>query len=196
MKRWLARYAGTLVLAAALALPACSSQKLPAEQAIASLQDSLEATRAEAARYDPQKLAAVDQALRSLRTSLAGGDYAGVLAQAPGLSSAIAALAGEVKLKADAVNAALGATWAGLAASVPAALDTVQRRIDTLQQRHALPQDADLKAAIAAWDQAKGAFAAGNMQEAVTVAGAAMSQIQALAARLKVALPVAAAAAP
>lgn len=191
MKRSLAICAATLVLAAATTLAACSSQKLPAEQALASIQSTLDAARDEAAKYYPEKLAAADEELKTLKASLASGDYAGVLGEAPKLTVEVGALANGVKLKAAEVKKALDDSWTSLATSVPEAMQAVQVKIDALKKSHKLPSGVDTAAASSAWDKAKGAFASGNVQEAVTAATDAMSQLQAAAAKLKMTLPAA-----
>src|ERR1700716_1660624 len=95
-------------LAAGLAvmlLSACSSQKAPAEQAIARMDNTMSAIHDSAARYAPDTLQAVEAQVAAIKQSYARGDYAGVLAAAPGVNTAIANLRQDAGAKQSAVDA-------------------------------------------------------------------------------------------
>jgi hypothetical protein len=180
--------AGALLLSMAWLIAACTSQKVPAEQALASVESSIESIRADAAQYFPDKLAAVDAELGNLKASLARSDYAGVLSEAPKLSAEVGELAAETQQKATAAKLALSDSWSKLATAVPDALQSIQTKLAALKNSHKLPGGVSAAEATAAWDKAKGAFAAGNLQEAVTAATDAWNQAKTVAAKLKLKL--------
>src|ERR1700730_4010150 len=78
--------------AAAMLMLACSSQKAPAEQAIAKIDTSLESIHDTAAKYTPDTLKSVESQVGALKQSFAQGDYSGVLAAAPAVTTAVASL--------------------------------------------------------------------------------------------------------
>src|ERR1700738_3539580 len=85
--------------AAAMLMLACSSQKAPAEEAIAKINTSLEAIHDTAAKYTPDTLKSVESQVSALKESFAKGDYSGVLAAAPAVTTAVASLRQEALTK-------------------------------------------------------------------------------------------------
>jgi len=121
-----------------------------------------------------------------------------LLSAAQGLATAAAA-------KKDEVLKALNDEWTGLAASVPGSVSAIQSRIDLLSKKSSkkLAAGIDLNAAkggmgdaASLWSKAQAAFAAGNLDEAVSTAKDVKAKIAALATSLKLDLPATAAAAP
>jgi hypothetical protein len=184
-------------------LAACAGQKEPAQKLIGDIEATVTAASAEAAKYVPDQLADVQTKLGALQASFDKQDYAAVVMGAPAVLSEAKGLATAAAAKKDAVLKALNDEWTGLAGSLPGALPAIQSRIDLLSKKSSkkLAAGIDLDAAKAGvgdaaslWSKAQAAFAAGNLDEAVSTAKHVKAKVAALAASLKLDLPATAAA--
>ena len=182
-----------LAALSAVLLFGCNTQKGPAQQAVASAQAALDAVRDDANKYAPEQLGGVEAKLSDMKGSLEKGDYAGVLAAAPGVTSAIAGLkdaAAAKKNEAEAAAAKAKDDWAAASTAVPKTLDDLSKRIDTLSKSKKLPKgvtkDAVAKAKTgvdalkATWGEASNAAASGDY----TTAMAKASSVTAKAAEI------------
>jgi entry exclusion lipoprotein TrbK len=132
-----------LAALAAVLLSGCNTQKGPAEQAVASAQAALEAVRDDAQKYAPENLGGAEAKLADMKGSFAKGDYAGVLAAAPGVSSAIASLkdtAAAKKTEAEAALAKAKDDWGPASAAVPKMVEDLAKRVETLSKAKKLPK--------------------------------------------------------
>jgi hypothetical protein len=186
----------------AIILAACAGQKEPAQKLIGDVEATVTAASAEAAKYVPDQLADVQTKLGSLKASFDKQDYAAVVTGAPAVLSEAKGLATAAAAKKDEVLKALNDEWTGLAGSLPGAVTAIQSRIDLLSKKSSkkLAAGIDLDAAKAGvgdaaslWSKAQAAFAAGNLDEAVSTAKVVMATVAALAASLKLDLPATAA---
>jgi hypothetical protein len=174
-----------IVLAAAIALlaVACAGQKEPATKAVADAEAALSAVKAQAAQYVPEQLQSVESTLTGLKDSLAKGDFKGVLAAAPQLTSQLAALkdaAAAKKVEMDAAIEKAKSDWSGYAADLPNMVGAIQSRVDILSKARKLPAGMDkakldgamqgLEAMKSTWTDAGAAFASGNVLDAVAKA--------------------------
>lgn len=170
MKRILSVAAAVLV---AVALGACSSGKAPAEQAIKTAEEALNASKAEAMKYVPDQVKSVEDALKAAKDTFAKGDYAGATTAATG----VAAKAKDLAAAAAAKKAELTKGWEELSAGMPKTIADIQSRIDTLSKSKKLPKGMD-KAKLASaksglveisgsWDEAIKAFQAGSLADAL-----------------------------
>jgi hypothetical protein len=191
----------TLISMAAIILAACAGQKEPAQKLIGDIEITVTAASSEAAKYVPDQLADVQGQLGALKASYAKQDYAAVVTRAPAVLSSAQGLATAAAAKKDAVLKALNDEWTGLAASVPNDVTAIQSRLDLLSKKSSkkLAAGIDLDAAkagmadaTALWSKAQGAFASGNLDEAVSTAKDVQAKVTALAATLKLDLPPAA----
>jgi hypothetical protein len=192
-----------LISMAAIILTACAGQKEPAQKLISDIESSVAAASSEAAKYVPDQLADVQTKLSDLKASFAKQDYAAVVTGGPAVLTAAQALATAAAAKKDEVLKALNDQWTGLAGSLPGEVTAIQGRIDLLGKKSSKKMAAgiDLDAAKAGvsdasalWSKAQAAFAAGNMDEAVSTAKDVQAKLAALATSLKLDLPAAAAA--
>jgi acyl-CoA synthetase (AMP-forming)/AMP-acid ligase II len=190
---------------AALALGACASQMEPAQRSINDIEALVTASSAEAAKYVPDQLTDVQNKLGALKASFDQKNYAVVLKDAPAVMSAAQALAGAAAAKKDDVMKALNESWTRLAAELPGDMTTLQSRIDLLSKKSSrkLAAGIDLDAArgglanaSSIWSKAQAAFAAGNLDEAVTTAKSVKTTLEGLASTLQVDLSAPAAATP
>jgi microcystin degradation protein MlrC len=185
---------------AALMLAACAGQKEPAQKLISDVESVVTAASSEAAKYIPDQLADVQSKLDALKASFAKQDYAAVVTSAPAVLSSAQELATAAAARKDEVLKSLNETWSALAATVPAEVTAVQNRIDELSKKPGKKMAAglDLNAAkgaagdaTALWSKAQAAFAAGNLDEAVSTAKDVKAKVEAVAASLKLDLPAA-----
>ncbi len=175
-----------LIIATALLAFGCSSQKEPAEKAVAQIETSVAAIREEAAKFAPEALAGVDSALNTAKEKLAKGDYKGVLADSGQLTTAVNSLketVAEKKAMAEAAMAAANEQWNTLSADLPKMVAAIQSRVDVLSKSRKLPKDlsqesfdaakSGLETMKTAWAQATSAFANGDPVNAVAMADGA-----------------------
>jgi hypothetical protein len=178
----------TLVL-----LAACAGQKEPAQKLIADIDATVTAASAEAAKYVPDQLIAVQSKLGDLKAAYGRQDYAAVVKGAPAVLESAQTLATAAAAKKDEVLKALNDQWTSLAATVPGYFPAIQKRMAVLSKKpNQKASGIDLAAANAAladasslWSKAQAAFATGNMNEAVSAATEVKSKLQAVAAEIK-----------
>lgn len=167
--------------AAAMLMLACSSQKDPAEQAIANINSSLDAIHDTAAKYSPDTLKSVEAQVSTLKQSFAKGDYSGVLAAAPAVTAAVKALREDAQTKSSEADAALAKVkqqWRNLTYEVPKLVADLHTQMDTLSKGRGLPKGvtkasfASAKDGVASldamWSDANNTVSTGDYAGAVT----------------------------
>jgi DNA repair exonuclease SbcCD ATPase subunit len=186
------RYA--VITAAAIVLAACAGQKQPAQKLLGDIEATVTAASAEAAKYVPDQLADVQTKLAAVKASYDKQDYAAVVTGGPAVLTAAQGLATAAAAKKDEMLKALNDEWTGLSGSVSGAITAIQSRLDLLSRKSSkkLAAGIDLAAAKSGlsdasslWSKAQAAFAAGNLEEAVSTAKDVKAKIDALAASLK-----------
>ena len=178
-----------LAVLSAVLLFGCNTQKGPAEQAVASAQAALDGVRDDAQKYAPEQLGGVEAKLSELKGSFEKGDYAGVLAAAPGMTAAITSLKDAAAAKKNEAEAALAKAkddWGTTSTAVPKLVDDLGKRADTLSKTKKLPKgvtkDAVAKAKTAidalksTWGEASNAAASGDYTTAMTKASAVQAK--------------------
>jgi len=75
-----------VALAAAAMLAACTSQKEPAEHAVAKIEASLNDVRADAEKYAADQLKSTEASVNRLKDNLAKQDWSGVVVGAPSVA--------------------------------------------------------------------------------------------------------------
>jgi hypothetical protein len=186
------RYA--IVSVAAIILAACAGQREPAQRLIGDIDATVSAAAPEAAKYVPDQLTDVQSKLGGLKASFDNKDYDAVVKGAPAVLGAAQTLATAAAAKKDEILKALNDEWTGLAGSVPGNITAIQSRLDLLNKKSSkkLAAGIDLNAASAGlsdaqslWSKAQAAFAAGNLEEAVSTAKDVKAKSDALAASLQ-----------
>lgn len=190
----LSRFAWLAV--AGLMLAACASQMEPAKQAIDGIESAVSAASADAGKYVPDQLAAVQSKLAELKASFDQKDYKAVIAGAPAVLSSAQGLVAAAAAKKDEMMKAATASWTSLSASLPGLVAAVKSRVDVLSKSKKLPEGVDLAAAKTAlaeatenWTKAQAASTAGSVEEAASLAGMVKDKAMAAAAALKLTLP-------
>jgi len=115
----------------------CNMQKGPAEQAVASAQAALDAVRDSAMKYAPEQLGGVDAQLSDMKGKFQQGDYAGVLASAPALMTAISGLkdaATAKKAEAEQALAKAKDDWGTASTAVPKMVEELTKRVEALSK--------------------------------------------------------------
>ena len=177
----------------AMLIVACANQKGPAEQALSGAETALNAIRDTAQKYVPDQLAAVDAQLASLKDAFSKGDYKGVMAGAPALSTAIGSLKDAAAAKASEAEAAMAKAkdaWGTTSAEVNNMVAALQSRVDMLSKSHHLPSGvtkdslASAKSGLdsmkSAWNDATTAAGSGDFTTAMAKASTVKDQATAL----------------
>ena len=195
--RLLARAAAVLFLASL----AAGCNKGPAEDALEAARRALEAARPDLARYTPEELASLDDAIADARSQLAEGHYTEALKVAQGLPARIDAAAAASAAKKEVLTKAWRATaeplkpWIeGLSARMAELAGTKETPSSFGPDRLASAR-ADLQALTTAWSRAEAAFGAGDVAGALATAQDAKARAEALSRALGLPPPVAVAAA-
>jgi hypothetical protein len=193
------KIARTILALTAVVLMACTSQKEPAENALAKVEASLNEVRADAEQYAAEELKAADQSIANLKSRLANKEYRLVVIESSGVATRIDALKttiAEAKANAEATLAAAQTEWNDLSASVPPLVEKLQARVDQLTRTRKYPKGMDKAAFEAAksgfetlkteWSEAGNEFAAGQAANAVRKARNAKARAEELMNTLEV----------
>jgi hypothetical protein len=93
----------------------CSLTKVPAQAAITAAEATLNAVKAEAVKYLPEQVVAVEKIVTDSRAAFEKGDYKTALASAKDVPAKVTELMSAVEAK----KAELPNIWKGMAASLP-----------------------------------------------------------------------------
>ena len=180
-----------LFLSLCIALAGCANQMEPAKKAIADIEAAVSAAGADAEKYIPDDLKAVNDQLAGLKAKFEQKDYAAVIAGAPAVlakaqglvalkDTAAREVAAREAAEKQAAEQALMADWETLATTVPAAITAVDSRVTMLAKSKKLPANVTKDALASAqtsladakslWGQATSAQSAGKLGDAVMAA--------------------------
>jgi len=168
-----------LVLAA-FVLAGCANKMAPAQKAIADIESAVAAAGEDATKYVPDQVQAVNDQVANLKAMFDKKDYKGVLAAAPAVLTQAQGLVSAAAAKKTEMMDTYAGEWSTLAESVPQAVAAIQSRVDILSKSKKLPAGMDaatlesvktgLAEANSTWTQATQAQAAGDLEQAVTLA--------------------------
>jgi hypothetical protein len=136
-----------LVALIATVTVACS-QKGPAEEAMKAATAAVDAAKVTAEKYTPVEFKSLNEMLAAAKAKFDQGDYAGAMAAAKDLP----AKATEVANAATAKKEELTKEWAGLEASVSAAVAEIHEKVSALGAKKKLPKGMDAAKMSAAKD--------------------------------------------
>jgi hypothetical protein len=181
-------------LAAIVFLAGGCSQKDPAAEAIDAAEGALEAVYEDAQKYEPERYAEVKTELETARKAFDEERYADAIAavkDVPAHAEELAKASAEAKQKR---LAELNTEWTQLSDRLPGIVAGIETRLGELGKMRKLPEGMDKQllneanaafgSAMGAWDEASAAFAAGDLDSAVTKARDVESMAQDLMARL------------
>ena len=176
------------------AVAAGCSQKDPAAEAIDAAEGALQAVYEDAQKYVPERYAEVKAELETARKAFDEERYADAIAAVKDVPAHAEELA---KASADAKQKKLtemNAEWTRLSGSLPGLVSGIETRLGELNKMRKLPKGLDKQllqeanaafgSAKGAWDEAGAAFAAGDLESAVTKARDVETMAQDLMARL------------
>ena len=156
----------------ALIVFGCTSQKEPAEHAVANINAALGTVHDAAAKYAPDGLQSVEAQVATLKDNLSKDDYKKVLADAPAVTTAVTNLQQAAIAKQEEVDIKLAQTkqqWRTLNAEVPKMVAAIQTRVDELSKSRRLSKGVSkasfesaktsLESLNSAWTEATGAVA-------------------------------------
>jgi hypothetical protein len=168
-----------LVLAA-FAIAGCANKMAPAQKAIADIEAAVAAAGEDATNYSQEQVQAVNDQVANLKAMFDKKDYKGVLAAAPAALTQAQGLTSAAAAKKTEMMDAYAGEWSTLSSSVPEAVAAIQSRVDVLSKSKKLPAGMDaatldsvktsLAEANTMWSQATEAQAAGDLEQAVTLA--------------------------
>ncbi|MDE2305996.1 MAG: hypothetical protein KGL34_10575 [Gammaproteobacteria bacterium] len=186
---------GASIALAALLLAACANKMEPAQKMISQIDSTVAAASADASKYVPDQMKDVQDKLDALKASFANKDYAAVITGAPAVLASAQGLAAAAAAKKTEVMQALNDQWSKLSGSLPADTTAIEHRLQELARNRRMARGIDLAAAkqslgevTTTWSKAQAAFAAGNLQEAVSTAKDVQTKIASLAGTLKLKL--------
>jgi hypothetical protein len=178
----------------ALLVAGCANKMAPAQKAIADIEAAVAAAGDDAAKYIPEEVQAVTDQLTNLKAMFDKKDYKGVLAAAPAALTQAQGLASAAAAKKTEMMDMYAGEWTTLAESVPQAVAAIQSRVDVLSKSKKLPAGMDaatldgvkagLDEANTMWTQATSAQAAGDLEQAVSLAQQVKSKADGLLATL------------
>lgn len=188
-----------VTLAAGLLVASCgSADKVPAEAALKSAEGAIDGVRTEAAKYVPDQLRSVEDALRSAKANFDKGEYKAALTEGQGLLTKVK----DLEAAATAKKAELTKSWEELSSGVPGMAEAIKSRVDILSQSKKLPAGLDkpklegakagLESLNKAWADASDAFKAGNLTDALGKAQAAKDKAVEVMTALNMQVPAAA----
>jgi PBP1b-binding outer membrane lipoprotein LpoB len=168
------------LILAAFVIAGCANKMAPAQKAIADIETAVTAAGEDATKYVPDQVQAVNDQLANLKAMFDKKDYKGVLAAAPAVLTQAQGLTAAAAAKKTETMDMYAGEWTNLASSVPQAVAAIQSRVDILSKSKKLPAGMDaatldnvktsLAEANSTWAQATQAQAAGDLEQAVTLA--------------------------
>jgi hypothetical protein len=168
------------LILAAFVIAGCANKMAPAQKAIADIEAAVTAAGEDATKYVPDQVQAVNDQLANLKAMFDKKDYKGVLAAAPAVLTQAQGLTAAAAAKKTETMDMYAGEWTNLASSVPQAVAAIQSRVDILSKSKKLPAGMDaatldnvktsLAEANSTWAQATQAQAAGDLEQAVTLA--------------------------
>jgi len=193
------RNVGKLLVLAAVFMAACTSQKEPAENAVARAEAALNSIRADAQQYAAEQLQTAEASVKGMKESLAKKDYGAVLRAAPSVNADLETLKSTTetaKSDAEAMVAAAQSEWNELNSSVPPMVEKLQARVDQLGKSRKYPKGMDKAGFEAAksnfetikseWTEAAAEYTSGQAANAVRKGRGAKAKAEELMTQLEV----------
>ncbi len=148
------------VLAAGLlGLSGCASQQVPAEQALAGIEKSLEGSGEQLKKYLPERYEAIVAQVEGLRASLAQAEYGKVVDEAPAVVDELRRAVADAAISRAEARIAIEAEWNELIKVVPGMITAADERLVKLAGRP--PQGMDREAfrqVVARYQEARTAW--------------------------------------
>jgi hypothetical protein len=192
-----------LVVVIGLFLVACgSANKDAASAAIKAAEESWNAAKGEVVKYIPDQAKGVEDAIKGAKENFDKGNFDAALAAAKPIPEKVK----ELSAAAAAKKTELAKSWEEMSGGLPQMLDAIKSRLDILSQSKKLPANLDkeklegakggYEAAAKMWEDAKAAFAGGNLADATAKGKMVKEKAVEVMTALGMQVPAAAAPAP
>jgi hypothetical protein len=182
-----------------LMLIACANQMQPAQAALDSAQNAVNAASADASKYMPEHYQRLQSQLAATKAAFDQKQYAAVLNSAPALTSDANSVAQQAAAKKTAAMSALASQWTDISSSVPKMIESIKARLGELtKSRHPAKgidvsaAQSDLSDATSLWSKAEASHTAGDIEAAIDAAKNVKAKVAAAADALKIKLPASA----
>ncbi|MGB5133182.1 MAG: hypothetical protein WBO00_11230 [Steroidobacteraceae bacterium] len=180
-----------------LGLAGCASQKEPAEQAMAGIEKSLEASGAMLQKYLPERYEEISAKIAVLREDLAKEKYGDVVSGAPAVADALRRAVADSQIRRAQVKVELETAWDDLVKTMPAMLADVDKKISSQRGKPPKGMDRDAykalvdtyDAARASWTKAAESIDASNFESTVATAREARTAIAGVMDKLEMKTP-------
>ncbi|MGQ0429739.1 MAG: hypothetical protein ACT4UQ_07405 [Gammaproteobacteria bacterium] len=174
-----------LVAASAIAVAGCASQKEPAEQALAGIEQTLETSGAQLQKYLPERYQEIEAKVKALRDAIAQEKFGDVVADAPAVADELRRAVADSAIRRAQMRVEIEAEWAELINSMPAMIAAVDRKIAVQGRRPPKGMDQagwqamvdSYDATRAAWNKAAAEMSAANFEATVEAAREAKAKI-------------------
>jgi len=140
-------------------LAGCASQKEPAEQAMAGIEKSLEASGAMLQKYLPERYEEINAKIVALRDDVAKEKFADVVSAAPAVADSLRRAVADAQIRKAQVKVELESVWNDLVKTMPAMLADVDKKISSQGGKPPKDMDRDAyKALVASYDAARASW--------------------------------------
>ncbi len=142
-----------------MGLAGCASQKEPAEQAMAGIEKSLEASGGMLQKYLPERYEEINAKIAALREDLAKEKFGDVVSGAPAVADALRRAVADSQIRKAQVKVELETVWEELVATMPAMIAAVDKKISSQGSKPPKDMDRDAyKALVASYDAARASW--------------------------------------
>ena len=191
-----------LVVFGLLVVSCGSGNKDAATAAIKVAEESWNAAKGEVLKYIPDQAKGVEDAIKSAKENFDKGNFDAALETAKAIPEKVKVLTTAVAVK----KTELTKSWEEMSGGLPRMLDAIKSRLDILSASKKLPGNLDkaklegakggYEAATKMWDEAKAAFAGGNLADAMAKGKTVKEKAVEVMTTLGMQVPAAAAPAP
>lgn len=159
MNMGLTGIAAALLAAAALGISGCASQKEPAEQALAGIEETFGQSGAEIQKYLPERHAELSASIAGLREAMANEDYGDVVAGAGAVRESLKRAIAESRIRRARMRAEMEDDWVKLTETMPAMIEAMDKKVAAHRRRppEGMTREA-WKATIDSYDAARDAW--------------------------------------
>ena len=148
-------------LAALIGLGGCASQKEPAEQALAALEESLKTSGAEVQKQLPERYAEIEAKVAAVRASMEQKDYGDVVTGAAAATDDLKRAVADSRVARAQARVAMEAEWTELLESMPKMIEAIDKKIASQGSKPPKGMEKDAwKQLVASYDAARGAWGA------------------------------------
>jgi len=178
-------FLGAALAALLLGLAGCASQKEPAEQAMAALEQKFQESGAEIQKYLPERHAELSNSIAGLRDAMTQEDYGDVVKGAAEAQANLKRAIADSRVARAQSIAAMESEWDELVKTMPQMIAAMDKKISSQRGRppEGMTRDgwkqtiADYDAARDAWTKAASEMTRANFEQSVLAARDAKAKI-------------------